>query len=163
MSAIASFYLVPDSRLEELAVAAMPVKRFLRRTEDRFYDVLDVVGRELPDFDVGSGWIFNTLDLYLQEAHQLGYGSYAEPRLSGQMETARGSCWLAYPAEHAARLLVALDGVQLSDAGLAAFIARDYPEDDPAEGAAVNQLAMTKLKDWLRDVPAGSTGLLSVG
>ena len=68
MSAIASFYVVPHERLTDIFTAATPTRGgWLRPARDTFRDVLRGAGRELETF-AWSGWVFNTLDLYLQKS-----------------------------------------------------------------------------------------------
>ena len=68
MSAIASFYVVPAERLTDIVAAATPVPGgWFRPAHDTFWDVLRGACRELERF-AWSGWVFNTLDLYLERA-----------------------------------------------------------------------------------------------
>ena len=70
MSAIASFYLVADPRLPDLVAAAIPVSAgWFRSPRDTFPEVLRSASRELEPFTAASGWVFNTLDLYLENRH----------------------------------------------------------------------------------------------
>lgn len=164
MSAIASFYLVPDSRLPDVVAAATPApRRWLRPARDTFREVLRTSGRELKPFTAGSGWVFNTLDLYLRDRHSLMYDSFGDAATSDLLTKARGSYWLALPSAAASHLLGALNPVDLSLSGLVAFITSEHGSEEAAEEAAAVQAALTTFKGWLAQVPADTTGLLSVG
>lgn len=160
MSAIASFYLVPDSRLPDVVAAATPVpRRWLRPARDTFWEILRGASQALDPFTAGSGWVFNTLDLYLRDRHGLIYDKFGDGATSDLLSKARGSSWLALPSTAASQLLVALNPVTLSLSDVVAFITSEHG----SEQAAAVQAALTTFKGWLAQVPAGTTGLLSVG
>jgi len=164
MSAIASFYLVPDSRLPEVVAAATPApRRWLRPARDTFWEVLRGNSRELEPFTAGSGWVFNTLDLYLRDRHGLIYDKFGDEATSDLLSKARGSSWLAVPSASAAQLLDALKPVDLKLSDLIAFITSEHGSEEAAEEAGAVQAALTTFKGWLAQVAAGTTGLLSVG
>ena len=105
MSAIASFYVVPAERLTEIVTAATPAPGgWFRASRDSFGDVLRGSGRELETF-AWSGWVFNTLELYLEDRHGLSYANFGDAVTSGQLSRARGSDWLVLPAVSAGKLL----------------------------------------------------------
>jgi len=163
MSAIAQFHVVPGDRLAEVLAAAAPQRRgWFRAAHDSFRQVLRGAGRELETF-AWSGWVFNTLDLYLESRHGLMYGSSGDSAASRQLSAARGSYWLVLPQGGAAELLAALESIKLDSGDLTAFIAAEHgPAADPDEVTAV-QAALTTLKAWLAQVPPQWVGLLSVG
>ena len=98
MSAIASFYLVPDSRLADVLAAATPAPSgWFRSPRDTFHEVLGDSSRKLDPFTAGSGWVFNTLDLYLEDRHGFMYGAFGDAEISDPLSKARGSYWLALP------------------------------------------------------------------
>jgi hypothetical protein len=165
MSAVASFYLIPDSRLPDVLAAATPVAAgWFRSSRDAFPEVLRGSGRELDPFAAGSGWVFNTLDLYLEDRHRFMFGTFGDATISDPLSKARGSYWVALPAVAAAAgLLAALQRIDFNLADLVAFITSEHGPDDAAEEAAAAQAAMTALKAWLAQVSPGVTGLLSVG
>jgi len=164
MSAIASFYLVPDSRLAEVLAAATPApRRWLKPPRDTFWEVLRGAGQELEPFTAGSGWVFNTLDLYLRDRHGLLYDKFGDEAASNLLSKARGSYWLAIPPTGAAQLLEALNRVELSVPELVAFITSEHGSTEAAEEARAVEAALTAFKAWLAQVRAGTTGLLSVG
>jgi len=156
MSAIASFYVVPSERLTDLVAAATPAPggRF-RPARDTFWDILRGAGRELETF-AWSGWVFNTLDLYLESRHGLMYDNFGDTAVSRQLSQARGSHWLVLPAASAAELLTALTGA-------AGEHGPDDAAEEAAEEAAAVQAALITLKTWLAEVSPESVGLLSVG
>ena len=91
MSAIASFYVVQDERLTDIIAAATPVPGgWFRPARDTFWDVLHGSGRELETF-AWSGWVFNTLDLYLESRHGLIYANFGDAPMSRQLSQVRGS------------------------------------------------------------------------
>jgi len=164
MSAIASFYLVPDSRLPDVVAAAKPTsRRWLGPARDTFWEVLRGSCRELERFTAGSGWVFNTLDLYLENRYGCMYGQFGDGATGDVLSQARGSYWLALPSAAASQLLGALNQVDLSLSDLLAFITSEHGSEQAAEEAAAVQAAVTTFKGWLVQVPAGTTGLLSVG
>ena len=164
MSAVACFYLVADPRLPELIAAAAPASAgWFRSARDTFPEVLRGAGRELEPFTAGSGWVFNTLDLYLEDRHGFMLGRFGDATSSDRLSKARGSYWLALPPAAAADLLRALERIDLTLADLVAFITSEHGPDDAAEEAAAVEAAMAALKAWLVQVSPGETGLLSVG
>ena len=163
MSAIASFYVVTDERLTEIFAAATPTPRgWFRAARDTFWNVLREASRELETFD-GSGWVFNTLDLYLESKHGFMYGKFGDADASRRLSKARGSDWLVLPAASAAELLAALDGVECDTGEVTAFVASERGPDGASEEAVMVQAALATLKAWLAEVSPGSVGLLSVG
>src|SRR5208282_1988104 len=111
MSAIASFYVVPDERLTDIITAATPaVSGWFRRQRDTFWDRLRGTARELDTF-AWSGWVFNTLDLYLEHGHGFMFDNFGDADTSAQLSKARGSYWLVLRASSASELLVALAAV----------------------------------------------------
>jgi hypothetical protein len=164
MSAVACFYLVANARLPDLLAAATPVPAgWFRSSRDTFPEVLRSSGRELEPFTAGSGWVFNTLDLYLEDRHGFMLGKYGDATSSDRLSKARGSYWLALPPPGAAELLGALERIDLNRADLIAFITSEHGPDEAAEEAAAVEAAMAALKAWLVQVSPGVTGLLSVG
>jgi hypothetical protein len=84
MSAIALFYVVPDERLTDIIAAATPVPGgWFRPARDEFWDVLRSSGRELETF-AWSGWVFNTLDLDLENRHGFMYANFGDAPTSRQ-------------------------------------------------------------------------------
>jgi hypothetical protein len=163
MSAIASFFVVPGERLTDIVAAATPAPAgWFRPGRDTFRDVLRSSSRELETF-AWSGWVFNTLDLYLESRHGFMYGNFGDSTASRQLSEARGSDWLVLPAPSAAQLLAALDGVAGEAGDVTAFVISEHGADGGAEEAVAVQAALTTLKAWLAEVPPGSVGLLSVG
>jgi hypothetical protein len=163
MSAIASFYVVPGERLSDVVAAATPASAgWFRPVRDMFWDTLRASSRELETFAC-SGWVFYTLDLYLESRHGLMYTNFGDAAASRQLSQARGSHWLVLPATSAVDLLAALDGVECEAGDVAAFVASEHGPDDAAEGAVAVRAALATLKAWLAEVSSASVGLLSVG
>jgi hypothetical protein len=163
MSAIGSFYVVPDERLTDVVAAATPVPGgWFRPARDGFWDVLRGSGRELETF-AWSGWVFNTLDLYLEIRHGFMYANFGDAPTSRQLSQARGSDWLVLPAASAIELLAALDVVECEAGDVTAFVASERGPDGAEEEGMAVQAALTTLKAWLAEVSPGSVGLLSVG
>jgi hypothetical protein len=113
MSAIASFYVLPAERLTDIVAAATPAPAgWFRPARDTFWNVLHGAGRELETF-VWSGWVFNTLDLYLKSRHGFIYANFDDGATSRQLSQSRSSSdWLVPPAVSAVELLAALDGAE---------------------------------------------------
>jgi len=163
MSAIASFYVVPSERLIDIFAAATPVPGgWFRPARDSFWVVLRRASRELETF-AWSGWVFNTLDLYLESRHGFMYGKFGDAAASRQLSKARGSDWLVLPAASAVELLAALNDVVCEVSDPTAFIASEHGLDGAAEEAVAVQAALSTLKAWLSEVSPESTGLLSIG
>jgi hypothetical protein len=163
MSAIASFYVVPGERLSDIFAAATPAPRgWLRPGRDTFREVLRSATRELESFG-WSGWMFNTLDLYLESRHGFMYAKFGDEDASRRLSKARGSDWLVLTAASAAELLATLNGVECEAGDVTTFIESEHGTDGAAEEAVAVQAALTTLKAWLAEVSPGSVGLLSVG
>jgi hypothetical protein len=164
LPAIAGFYLVPDLRLADVLAAATPISGgWFRPPRDTFWEILRASSRQLDPFTAGSGWVFNTLDLYLEDRHRLTYSAFGDATIGDLLSRARGSYWLAIPPSAAARLLGALEPLAPGLDDLIAFITSEHGGDHAAEEAAAVQAALTTLKGWAREVSPGTTGLLSVG
>jgi len=163
MSAIASFYVVPDERLSEIVAAATPVPGgWFRPPRDVFWDVLRGAGRQLEAFG-WSGWVFTHMEIYVESRHGFLYSKFGDDAASRQLSAARHSDWLVLPAASAAELLTALQGVECEAGDVTAFITGEYGPADAAEGAVAVQAALAMLKEWLTAVSLGSVGLLSIG
>jgi hypothetical protein len=166
MSAIASFYVIPGESLADIIAAATPPPGGgFRPARDTFWGVLGGSGRKLETFD-WSGWVFGTLDLYLESRHGFMYVNFGDAATSRQLSKARGSDWLVLSATSAAELLAVLDGVECVAGDVTAFIASEHGPDDSdgtAEKAVAVQAALATLKAWLAEVSPRSVGLLSVG
>ena len=163
MSAIASFYVVPGERLSEIVAAATPAPGgWFRPARDTFWSVLRSAGRELEKF-LWSGWVFDTLDLYLESRHGFMYAKFGDAAATEQLSKARGSYWLVLHAASAAELLSALNGVRCEGSDVTAFVASEHGPDGAAEESDAVQAALTILKAWLAKESIGSVGLLSIG
>jgi len=163
MSAMASFYVVPREYLTDIVAAATPTRRgWCRSVRDTFPDVLRRAGRKLETF-AWSGWVFNTLDLYLENRHGFMYASFGDAVTSQQLSKERGSDWLVLSASSAAQLLAALRRVDWELSDVSAFVASEHGPEGAAEEAAAVQAALITLKTWLAEVTPESVGLLSVG
>ena len=164
MSGTASFFVVEDARLASLVADAVPTPGgWLRRARDAFPEALRASSRQLEPFTEASGWVFNTLDLYLSSRHHVRYETFGDPTVTTALSRARGSAWLSLPHEHAARLLAALSGITIDQAALVSLIESEHAGEHSSEHAAGVEAAFRKLQSWLFQVPAGVTGLLSVG
>jgi hypothetical protein len=163
MSAIASFYVVRDEGLTDILAAATPASRgWFRFSRDTFPNVLRAAGRKLEAFAC-SGWVFNTLDLYLESRYGFMYSNFGDAAGSRQLSKARGSDWLVLPAASAADLLTALANVVCETKDVAAFVESEHGAGDTAQEALAVQSALTTLKAWIAEVSPGSVGLLSIG
>jgi hypothetical protein len=163
MSAIASFYVVPDKGLTDIIAAATPtVGGWFRRKQDAFWETLRGTGRGLETF-AWSGWVFNTLDLYLDHRHGFMFDNFGDADASAQLSKPRGTYWLVLPASSASELLLALNAVECETGDVTAFVASEHGSDGAADEAVAVQAALVALKAWLAEVAPGSIGLLSVG
>ncbi len=163
MSAIAKFYVVSSNRLTDIIDAAKPVSGgWFRAARDNFSSVLKDAARELEAF-AWSGWVFNTLDLYLEDRHGLSYPEFGDAAMSRQLSKARGSDWLVMPAASAARLLAALETIDCEANDVTAFVATERGSDLAEEEVAGVGAAFAALKSWLAEIAPGSVGLLSIG
>jgi hypothetical protein len=117
----------------------------------------------LEPFTAASGWVFNTLDLYLEDRHGFMLDAFGDAAASDQLSRARRSSWLALPLEGATRLIESVERIDMNPADLIAFITSEHGPDHAADEAAGVQAALDSLKAWLKQVSPGVTGLLSVG
>jgi hypothetical protein len=163
MSAIASFYVLPADRLDEVAAAATPRPRgWFRGAQDRFWEVLRGNSHALDAFG-WSGWAFGTLDIYLKDRHGFMYGDFGDAAATAQLTKARGSYWLVLPATAAGQLRAAIDGLDPPLDDVTELCASEHGPAEAAEEAEAVRAALTMMKSWLAQVPEGSVGLLSVG
>jgi len=89
VSAIASFILVPKSRLEGLRQAAVPKKRWLGKPRDVYCDYLKQHGREVAAYR-WSGYVFATLLPFFQD-QQVDLMDSEFNELATQLTEARGA------------------------------------------------------------------------
>jgi hypothetical protein len=110
-----------------------------------------------------SGWVFNTLDLYLQNRHGFMVDNFGDADASAVLSKARGSFWRVLPASASHELLLALAAVECQTGDVTTFVADEHGPDGAADEAVAIQAALASLKAWLSEVAPGSIGLLFIG
>ena len=118
--------------LDTYAAATPAPGGWFRSARDMFPVILRGASRQLETF-AWSGWVFNTLDLYLESRHGFMYSKFGDAAASRQLSKARGSDWLVLPAASAVELLAALNDVVCDASDLTAFIASEHGPDGAAE------------------------------
>ena len=158
MSAIASFWLIPKSKIRYVIEKARPIIQETRvwvvfrkkHQVDSFPSALADVGEELPDF-LWSGYAFNDLELFLE---QLGIRLFPEDKqnVGKFLSDERGNSHCVYDAAEARRLKAKLSAIQQVDVEMKRFLENEYDEDYAHEHAGVVVEAFRKMISWLEKV-----------
>jgi len=152
MSQIATFYLLPQHRIEDLISAT---------AGNGLWDFLNVYARESPHF-FGSGSLFLDLDLFLMDAHTMLFNLSAKD-WSNTLSKLQGSYKAVFDHAAAQRAITVLEETDWNDALIRRFY-QGEGHTDVAEGLIE---AFKSARDhallWMRGVEQGRVGLLSIG
>jgi hypothetical protein len=165
MSQIAEFYVVPDAAIAEIERAAVPQKtKWYRPPEDTFWPTLWArAGNGVLNFE-WSGYAFVVLIEYLREGRSdFGVEACEQSELASRLSEARTSYFLTFTPAQAQEWAQKLAAIPAGDAGVAQYVMEFCHEDERDTMLEAVRNAITIFPDALRQVQAGTTGLLSVG
>lgn len=173
MSLIASFYILPINRLDDLLVAAKPKQTITKRRvlglipisktleEDVFWDFLKEVARESSGFEF-SGTAFCDLDLYLEAENTMLF-DLGIADVSEQLSSVRGTSMALFDRSSAQEAVAMLNTVGEEDSTIRRFYESDGRGDVADEGVRALRAALNRSRDWLSEVGEAEVGLLIVG
>lgn len=168
MSAVASFYLIPDDKRSDLVRAAeaqskaLTTKRFgflppkLPLNPDPFWEYIRAYARELDDYPF-SGYLL--LDIELLAPNTLGTNDDVGTDLVRIVK----SSFVSYRAKDATDALGILDSTDFSGEAIKAFLTEEGREGEYPEIVTPIQQSVEHLKKWFGQVTNGNTGILTIG
>jgi hypothetical protein len=168
MSAIGSFYLIPDEKRDDVVRAAeaqsnaLKKKRFgflppkLPLNPDPFWDFIRAHTQELEQYPY-SGYLL--LDLELIAPDSLSSDDIVGTKLSQITQ----SSFVSFRLQDAAKAIGILETADFSDEAIKAFLAEEGRDGDYPEIVAPIQASVKRLKSWLGSVSQGKTGILNIG
>jgi hypothetical protein len=161
MSAIASFVLLPKSRIGELLAALDREAGKEFWTDHPYHDCLAEHGRQLADYE-WSGWVLGTLLAYLQEQCQIDLMASEFEDLCARIIEQCGGTSLFLTAEHKRQYLDKLEPSLFSEEELGEYYNQFNESDEP--GAGEPMLAGIRcLHDTLAQVDDDSVVICSIG
>jgi hypothetical protein len=162
MSALASFYLLDTSKLDELKQnAEVIVKKslFSKKVTDNYWDYLANNATELRRFD-GSGYIYGNLLVYLEEKNiDLMNNEYDE--IVKHLIDKRGSSHFLFTNKQRAAFIDQLDPTKHSLTELQQFN-KEFSEEGDEETARFTLEAIQILRDNLNKVQNDNQILLLI-
>jgi hypothetical protein len=150
MSAIASFYLLDTSKLDELIQHAEVIVRktfFRKKVIDNYWDYLTNNTSELGDFDA-SGYIYSNLFVYLQEEKNIDLLTNEYDNMEKELDDKRGCAHFLFTHHQKETFLTQIDPRLYSLADLQKFN-QDFSEDGDEETAALTLDAIRVLHNNL--------------
>jgi hypothetical protein len=170
MSAIASFYLLPRAKSQELVAAAQAQAEALSKKKwgifkpklplnpDPFWGFLSTQARELAEFPY-SGYLLLDVDLIIEGA-LLGDDT---DELASRLTKITGSSFVTYTLESAKSAIRLLEDADLSDATLKEFLENEGRGEEYPEFVGPLRDAVSCLKTWLHEVTDETVGVLNIG
>jgi hypothetical protein len=168
MSAIGSFFLLPNEKRDDLVRAAETQSNALKKKRwgflppklpldpDPFWDFISANAEELEQYPY-SGYLL--LDLELMAPDLLGSNDALGTKLSQVTQ----SSFVSFQPQDAAKVMGILEAADFSDEAIRTFLAGEGRTGDYPEIVAPIQASVKQLKSWLGSVSQGKTGLLNIG
>jgi hypothetical protein len=153
MSAIASFYLIDTSKLEELRQnAGIVVKKtlFSKKVTDNYWDFLANNATELNSLD-GSGYVYANLFVLLQEQKNIDLTQNEFDEIAKELIDKRGSSHFIFTYKQKTDFICLLDVTNYSLAEIQSFN-EDFSEEGDEETARLTLEAIKVLQDNLNKV-----------
>ncbi|MEJ8843452.1 hypothetical protein WG954_13770 [Lacibacter sp. H375] len=163
MSAIASFYLLDTSQLDELRKSAeIIVKKslFSKKVTDNYLDYLSNNAKELQGFD-GSGYIYGNLLVFLQEEKNIDLTQNEYDDVAKELIDKRGSSHFILTYKQKTAFISQLDPSEYSLAVIQQFN-QNFSEEGDAETASLTHKAIEVLRDNLSMVQNDNQILLLI-
>lgn len=163
MSAIASFYLIDTSKLDDLKQnAEIIIKRglFSKKVTDKYWDYLASNATELKSFD-GSGHVYANLLVFLQQEKSIDLLTNQYDETAKELVDKRGSSHFLFSHKQKNAFLTQLDPSLFSLTEIQKFN-QDFSEEDDEETAASTLEAIRLLHDNLSKVKSDNEVLLLI-
>ncbi|MEC5384322.1 hypothetical protein VVD49_01235 [Uliginosibacterium sp. H3] len=170
MSAIASFYLLPSVKSQQLVAAAQAQTAALTKKKwgifkpklplnpDPFWSFLSSQARELAEFPY-SGYLLLDVDLMIKEALA---GDDTE-KLASRLAKITGSSFVTYSSETAKSAIRLLEDADLSEPRIQTFLEGEGRGEEYPEFVGPLRDAVSCLKAWLQEVTGDTVGILNIG
>ncbi len=167
MSMIASFHIIADGKREGLARAAEvsalpPRKRFGifpikdSAIPDFLWDFLGKHAEEMEPYPYSGSLL---LDIELMAPGALSRDDELADRLCRAMQ----STFVTYRPAEGARVGELLGAADFSDEAIKQYLAEEGREAEYPEIVGPLRDSVRRMKEWLEAMPAGTTGVLSIG
>lgn len=153
MSAIASFYLIETSKLDDLKLnAEVTIKKglFTKKVIDNYFDYLANNAIRLKCLD-GSGYIYANLLIYLQEERNIDLLTNQYDEVAEDLVQKRGSSQFIFTHKQKNTFLAQLEPALLSLIEMQKFN-QDFSEEGDGETATITLDALRILHDNLEKV-----------
>jgi hypothetical protein len=153
MSAIASFYLIDTSKLEELRQnAEIVVKKtlFSKKVTDNYFDFLANNATEVNSLN-GSGYVYANLFVLLQEQKNIDLTQNEFDEIAKELIDKRGSSHFIFTYKQKTDFICLLDVTNYSLAEIQSFN-EDFSEEGDEETARLTLEAIKVLQDNLNKV-----------
>lgn len=163
MSAIASFYSLDTSKLDELRMNAeiiMKKSLFSKKVTDNYWDYLSNNAKELKGFD-GSGYIYGNLLVYLQEEKSIDLTQNEYDDIAKELIDKRGNSHFLFTNKQKTAFVNQLDPDKYSLAEIQQFN-QSFSEEGDTETAKLTLNAIQVLRDNLSKVQNDSQILLLI-
>ncbi|QEC67565.1 hypothetical protein FRZ67_09775 [Panacibacter ginsenosidivorans] len=163
MSAIASFYLLDTSKLDELKKSAeIIVKKslFSKKVTDNYRDYLSNNAKELKGFD-GSGYVYANLLVYLQEEKNIDLTQNEYDDIAKELIDKRGTSHFLLTNNQKNAFINQLDTAHYSLAEIQQFN-QNFSEEGDEETAKLTLEAIEVLRDNLSKVQNDNQILLLI-
>ena len=163
MSAIASFYLLDTSKLDELKLnAEILVKKslFSKKVTDNYWGYLANNATELKSFN-GSGYIYGNLLVYLQEEKNVDLIQNEYENVAKELIDKRGNSHFLFTNRQRISFINQLDPANYSLTEIQKFN-HDFSEEGDVETARLTMEAIQLLRDNLSKVQNDNQVLLLI-
>ena len=163
MSAIASFYLLDTSKLDDLKQnAEVIIKKglFSKKVTDNYWDYLANNATELKSFD-GSGYVYANLLVFLQEEKNIDLLTNQYDEVAKELVDKRGSSHFLFTHKQKDSFLTQLEPDLFSLTEIQKFN-QDFSEEGDEEIAALTLDAIKLLHDNLSKVENDKKVLLLI-
>ena len=163
MAAIASFYLIDASRLNDLKQnAEIIVKKslFSKKVTDNYWDYLASNAKELKSFD-GSGYVYSNLFIFLQDERNIDLLANEYDSISAELIDKRGCSHFLFTHKQKISFLPQLDYSLFSLTEIQKFN-DDFSGEGDEETAALMLEAIKLLCDNLNKVNSDNEILLLI-
>jgi hypothetical protein len=163
MSAVASFYLLEKSKLEELVSNAQIIAKksfFSKKITDNYWDYLTNNSIKLEGLD-GSGYIYSNVIVFLQEMKNIDLLGHDMEDVANTLTDKRNSSHFLFSNQQRERFISQLKPSQFSLAELQNFN-RDFSEEGDEETAGLALSAIRLLHKNLGQIQTENHVLLLI-
>jgi hypothetical protein len=162
MSQVATLQIVPDSSVPAIRAAVTPRKAgWFGKSKDVFWETLHAIAPDALKLE-WSGYSVIVLFEFLSEQRGFDFAKVDGHPLAEFLSTSRGSYFAVFEPDVAQAFAQRLADTELPEPELAAF-ANDFSGTDESDAGKPLLGVSRSLVEALRQVKAGSLGLLHVG